>query len=147
MRSRLIFATALLASPAGAAPFDWMVGHWCTVEEKGVRTCEKWSGWSKGRLLGEGRTLKAGKIVETEVTTIRMVLGRAVYDASPDGAPIVRFTQTARGSRSIVFENRGHDYPQRIRYWREGGELLAEISLADGSKKQQWRYARTHSPP
>jgi len=39
-----------------------------------------------------------------------------------------------------VFENRDHDYPQRIRYWREGEVLMAEISLADGSKPMRWRY-------
>jgi hypothetical protein len=42
----------------------------------------------------------------------------------------------------ITFVNAAHDYPQRIRYWRDGRDLMAEVSLADGSKAQRWRYAR-----
>jgi hypothetical protein len=42
----------------------------------------------------------------------------------------------------VTFVNAVHDYPQRIRYWREGEEMFAEISLADGSKPVRWRYRR-----
>jgi hypothetical protein len=38
--------------------------------------------------------------------------------------------------------NAQHDYPQRIRYWRDGKYLIAETALADGSKAQRWRYSR-----
>jgi hypothetical protein len=136
-------ALAAIASPA-AAPraFDWMVGRWCTTVEQGVQTCESWTGWSEGRMRGESRTIKAGKVVETETTTIRTAGGKAAYDASPGGAPIVTFIETSRGPSAIVFANAGHDYPQRVRYWREGPDLLAEIALADGSKAMRWRYRR-----
>jgi hypothetical protein len=40
----------------------------------------------------------------------------------------------------VTFLNAEHDFPQRVRYWREGRELVAEISLKDGTKAQRWRY-------
>jgi hypothetical protein len=91
---------------------------------------------------GGTRRIKAGRVAWTEKAVIRMDGGKAVYDASPGGAPPVPFTEYARAARSISFENRAHDYPQRIRYWREGAVLVAEISQADGSKTMRWRHRR-----
>lgn len=48
----------------------------------------------------------------------------------------------AAGERMIEFANPAHDYPQRIRYWREGNRLKARISLMDGSKAEDWDYGR-----
>ncbi|WP_278373411.1 hypothetical protein [Sphingobium xenophagum] len=43
--------------------------------------------------------------------------------------------------RDISFANPDHDYPQRIRYWREGRLLMAETAKMDGSQTQSWTYA------
>ena len=142
MRPALILAAAAMMTslPAQAGPFDWLVGKWCTPIEKGVRTCESWSGWSAGRMEGGTRTIRKGRVVSTERAVIRLSGGKAIYDASPGGAPPVPFTESARGPRSISFDNLAHDYPQRIRYWREGADLLAEISLADGTRSMRWHH-------
>ena len=131
----------LAAAPAVAVPFDWLVGSWCEQTER-ARTCEHWARLAHGRMAGGGTTIRHGKLVEGEVTVIRLTPKGAVYDASPDGAPVVPFAQVERTARSVTFENRAHDYPQRIRYWREGADLLAEISLADGSRPMRWHYRR-----
>jgi hypothetical protein len=44
------------------------------------------------------------------------------------------------GEDSIEFANPRHDYPQRIRYWRQGQLLMAEISKIDGSDSQRWNF-------
>ena len=51
------------------------------------------------------------------------------------------FALSGQGTRMIEFANPGHDYPQRIRYWREGDTLNAEISLMDGSRASRWSYS------
>lgn len=137
-----IALAAALATPSAATPLTWLVGRWCTTEAKGVRTCETWGPPAAGRMQGKGRTTRNGKAIETERMLIRLDGGKAAYDASPNGAPTVTFVQVSRGAAAIAFENRGHDYPQRIRYWREGKALVAEISLADGRKPMRWRYQR-----
>ena len=44
----------------------------------------------------------------------------------------------ARGG--VTFVNADNDYPKRVRYWREGGELRAEISQLDGSDAMQFAF-------
>ena len=144
LRRGIAAALACTPIPAGAAPaFDWLVGRWCTATEKGVRACESWSGGSGGEMRGEGRTSRPGKPVESEAMRIRTAGGKAVYVATPAGSAPVTFAEAARKARSVTFENRGHDYPQRISYWREGRFLVAEISLADGTRAIRWRYRRS----
>jgi hypothetical protein len=94
-------------------------------------------------MLGAGRAGNGDKLGEWEATQIIPgVDGKLVYWASPDGGTRVAFTEVSRGAREIVFANAAHDYPQRIRYWREGAMLNAEISRLDGSKPIRWQYKR-----
>ena len=142
MRRLVLAITLLAAAPAAAArPFDWLVGGWCEQTSR-ARTCEHWAPLFRGRMEGGGNVVRGGKLVESEVTIIRLTPKGAVYEASPDGAPAVPFAEVERGAQSITFENRAHDYPQRIRYWREGADLLAEIALADGTRPMRWHYRR-----
>lgn len=147
VREIMLAGLAMTAcAPAAAAPLDWLVGHWCT-QSGPTRTCEQWSPLRNGIMRGHGTTRRDGALVARETTTIRLGGAGAVYEASPDDAPIVPFHQVRRGRRSILFENRDHDYPQRIRYWRSGPDLMAETALADGSKARRWRYRRISVRP
>lgn len=69
--------------------------------------------------------------------------GRPVFWAWPRGAPRSAFPMVSSTATEIVFANAAHDYPQRIRYWREGAALNAEISLIDGGKPMRWRFERS----
>ena len=141
-RLALTIPLLLAATPARAAgPFDWLVGRWCE-DTQHARTCEHWAPPAKGEMEGGGITVRGAKVVEREVTIIRLTPKGSVYEASPEGAATVSFAEVERGARSITFENRAHDYPQRIRYWREGADLLAEIAFADGRKAIRWHYHR-----
>ena len=83
-------------------------------------------------------------LVAAQHTTIINDAGRLVFHAEPEGQKSADFHSTARdyAPPELEFVNTAHDYPQRIRYWREGALLIAEISLADGSKPQRWTYRR-----
>lgn len=123
-------------------PLAWLVGDWRTDAAAGKVTSEHWGPMADGRMTGSSLTTVNGKPGEREAEWIGFDGATAVFTASPNGAPPVAFREVSRGPSEIVFENAGHDYPQRIRYWREGGTLMAEISLADGSKPTRWRYRR-----
>lgn len=56
----------------------------------------------------------------------------AQYDSLPG--------RVAQKEGEIVFADPAHDYPQRIRYWRDGAMLRAEISKMDGSRVNRWAY-------
>ncbi|MCW3846100.1 DUF6265 family protein [Sphingomonas sp. LB-2] len=140
-----MIAAALMLTPlAGLAaqggPLDWMVGNWHTETGVTPEVAERWRPIHDGVMTGVSRNFSDGKLTGTETMSIRFDGTVAVFRASPDGAPPVDFRETSRGEHEVVFENPAHDYPQRIRYWREGEFLMAEISLKDGSHAMRWKY-------
>lgn len=139
MRAIVLAGLMLCGAPAIAAPLDWLVGRWCS-ENGPVRTCEHWSRFRGGAMQGGAATMRYGRVIEREEAAIRSGRRGMIFFASPKGRPAVTFHEVRSGRQSILFENRTHDYPQRIRYWRSGPDLMAEIALADGSKTRRWRY-------
>jgi hypothetical protein len=146
----IMFWAAAAAAPAPAAGMEqlgWLSGHWRTRAEAGADgsawTEEIWSSREGGTMLGLSRTHKGGRIRAWEFMRIaRNEDGSAGFYASPNGGPPVSF-RLVRASRSeAVFENPAHDFPQRISYRREGAELVATVSLIDGSKAAKWRFRR-----
>ena len=65
---------------------------------------------------------------------VREADGKLAFWAIAADQKPVRFVAMKTGPNEIIFENAQHDFPQRIRYWRDGKALKAEISLIDGSK-------------
>jgi hypothetical protein len=131
----------------GSGALGWMAGCWSQNTLSKDRTPkwteECWMGARGGVMLGAGRAGTGDKLTEWEATQIIPGSdGKLVYWASPDGGARVGFTEVSHGPQEIVFANPAHDYPQRIRYWREGEALNAEVSLADGSKALRWHYKR-----
>jgi hypothetical protein len=115
----------LASAPAAAAELDWLAGHWCNAD-----TEELWLPEREGLLLGVNRA-RAGKPA-FEFLRIEIVDGKARYLAQPGGRPPTAFDETARAAQRIDFGNPQHDFPKRIRYWREGEVLHAAID--DGSE-------------
>jgi hypothetical protein len=147
MLRSIIIGLALLASGTAAAQEapslpEWMAGAWCTEVPPSDRTCEFWSPDSGGLMLGGSVTTKGGKAVEFEQLRIAPHEGGIAYFASPGGKGPIVFRSVEVGDRSVTFGKPDHDYPQRIRYWRDGEAMVAEISLTDGSKPMRWRYLR-----
>jgi predicted NAD/FAD-dependent oxidoreductase len=63
------------------------------------------------------------------------------FRAMPAGGPPTEFHWVHSAEPGLTFLNAAHDYPQRIRYWRDGRFLMAEIAAADGTKARRWRYS------
>ncbi|WP_066800028.1 DUF6265 family protein [Sphingomonas soli] len=137
-----IMALALLL--AQDTPLGWLEGQWCTdADARGRVTCETWTA-EKGLLIGVSeRSVSEGPVQVLERMRISAEPGQLVFHADPVGQEGGDFhAMGAQPPQSVRFENPAHDYPQVIRYWREGDMLNAEISLADGSKARRWAYRR-----
>jgi hypothetical protein len=65
---------------------------------------------------------------------------RLAFWAAPHGGQRTIFGWSPSPDAGLPFSNLANDYPQRIRYWREGRDLLAEIAMGNGSKGRCWRY-------
>ena len=64
--------------------------------------------------------------------------GALVFTAYPSNQPGGSFSAETENDHLVVFFNDAHDYPQRIRYQREGDRLFADISRADGSDRRNF---------
>jgi hypothetical protein len=147
MKALGIMAAALLVGAAPEAPEapplpGFLSGTWS--EQKGQAwTEESWLPPRGGIMIGVARSGSGERLRNWEVMRIAPnAAGKPVYWAAPGGREATGFEMVSMSEHEVVFANPTHDYPQRIRYWREGGELHAEIALIDGSRANRWTYQR-----
>ena len=142
-----ILAAVLAGDARPVALPDWMAGCWeHRSQDRWTEEC--WTVPRGGIMLGNGRSGTGGVLDSWEVMQIELVetddpvIDPLTFYGAPKGQNRTAFSWD-RSSKApgITFVNAGHDYPQRIRYWRDGKDLVAEVSLAGGSKAQRWRYA------
>jgi hypothetical protein len=132
--------TAQSAPEARVGDLAWMSGRWQTADGA---TEEDWTAPRAGIMLGVGRTVRDGVLREYEFLRLQDGAdGVPIYWGSPNGVTPVGFRLTAAGPSSATFDNPGHDYPQRIRYRRDGEALVATISAIDDSHATSWVYHR-----
>jgi hypothetical protein len=135
---------AMVLQPAGKAALpDWMVGCWESNVE-GQWTEECWTTSRGGIMLGSNRSGAGEQLEMFEMMQIAVVPEKPgiAFWAAPKGVNRTKFDWAPSAEPGVTFVNPKNDYPQRIRYWREGEELHAEISLSDGSKPMRWRFSR-----
>ena len=68
------------------------------------------------------------------------------YFASPGARPPVAFELVESGERRAVFENKQHDFPQRILYWLDtAGAMHARIEgpQAGNTVSEEWVWTKT----
>jgi len=135
---------ALVAAPLAAqeqtAFPSWMAGAWALSDGESW-TEEFWTSARGGIMIGASREGRGETLRTWEaIRILRKADGTLAYIPMPNGGAPVEFAMVRQDARSIEFANPAHDFPQRIRYWREGERLHAEISLIDGSEAVSWSY-------
>ena len=142
-----IAPAALLGAPAPAAKIDelaWLEGRW-EGDEDGLAMEEYWTSLKGGALLGLHRDVKDGRMVSFEFLRIQATAEGVVYFASPRSRPPVPFALVESGERRAVFENKQHDFPQRILYWLDaGGAMHARIEGPQAGKtvSEEWVWKK-----
>ena len=150
-----VFA-ALLAGAAGFAAqppatgierIAWLQGCW-EVASAGRTVEEQWMAPRGGSMVGVGRTVRNGALVEYELVVIRERGEHLVYIAHPSGQPSAEFRSTEVSDSGVVFENPEHDFPQRIGYRRQGAALDAWIEgMQNGQNRRiAFPYKRAACP-
>ena len=147
MRTAMLVAMAaalIAAAPAevGIDDLAWMSGRWESVSgERWVE--EQWSVPRGGTMFavsrsGEGEALREFEFIRLQ----RGEDGALAYLASPGGRPAVAFRLTDATGTSATFENPAHDFPQLIRYERDGETMRTTVSASDGSNAISWTFRR-----
>jgi Domain of unknown function (DUF6265) len=152
MKQFLAAALLLLAAPLGGQTLaqpklpEWMAGTWMT-EDGATWADEVWTDPRGGLMIGVARMGFGPELRSWEVTQIRFKRdGTISFFAQPNGKAATEFPLVLISAEAIEFANPAHDYPQRIRYWRQGKLLMAETSRIDGSDAMRWNY-RPVVPP
>ncbi|MEO0616466.1 MAG: DUF6265 family protein [Pseudomonadota bacterium] len=113
----------------------WLTGCWISSDGQQI---EAWSDDGEA-LIGFSSVAVENRTVFHELMSIRRNdQGTLVFTAYPSNQPGGSFPAEQATDNLIVFFNDQHDYPQRIRYQREGDRLFADISRADGSDRRNF---------
>jgi len=153
VRAAIVFALTISAThPAHAGGLNalgWMAGSWAG-EQNGKREEEHWMAPRGDLMVGMHRDSRAGKPASFEFFRIQEREDGVYYLTQPGGAPVTAFKLVEQGARSVVFENKEHDFPQRIIYWQERpDELRAKIAgtMKGKADSLQWRWTRSKLTP
>lgn len=118
----------------------WLAGCWQQVEGD-QWTDECWTAPRAGLMIGSSRSGTGETLQFFEHSRVETAEdGTLVFVAMPRGAVGTPFRAEDGGADWIEFVNPANDYPQRIRYWREGETLRARISLMDGGNPGEWTF-------
>jgi hypothetical protein len=133
------------STPSGATlgNLAWLAGCW--EGRQGEASIEEiWSKPAGGSMLGLGRTVKGGKTTSFEFMQFREENGSLVFLPQPQGGTRTSFPLKDFFGEKLTFENKEHDFPQRVIYERKGpGSLLAAIEGTYQGKESREEYQMT----
>jgi len=142
----ILAALLLLAAAAPADEVDrlaWLAGTWTSTKD-GVTVSEVWHAPSNGAMGGVGQTNRPGRRAFIEHMKITAEPAGVTFTAITSGQAPTPFVLIRSADGEVVFENKAHDFPQRVIYRRCGQDLCAR---AEGTVKgklqaEDWRYTR-----
>lgn len=116
------------APPPAITKIAWLAGNW-RLEKSGRVIEEQWMAPAGGVMLGMGRTVSKGRVLEYEFTQIREGPGGELfYIAIPSGQKETAYKILSLADTAVVFENKEHDFPQTVGYELQAdGSLLAYL--------------------
>jgi hypothetical protein len=136
-------------APARVDDFAFAAGCWQAVDG-GATMEEQWSRPAGGVMLGTARVVSGGRAVFTEFVEVReKPEGLVMTVALGIGKPSTSFTRIASAAGEVVFENKAHDFPQRVRYRNDGKDALharVEGTQNGQAKGEEFPYKRVACP-
>src|SRR5262245_33485585 len=94
----------------------WISGTWVGTEGR-VEMEEHWTAPKGNLMLGLHRDVTGDRTVSFEFLRIEKTAEGIAYIAQPQGRPPTSFRLIDSSQARVVFENKTHDFPQRIIYW------------------------------
>ena len=126
----------VLADEGEPSPLAWLTGCWQNASGE-IR--EVWSASEDGYYFGYSVAMQDNQVVFFE--QMRIDPGPSpIFNAYPSGLGPSAFPASETANSSITFANPDHDYPQKIRYARDGDNLNAVISRIDDGAQRHFNY-------
>ena len=113
--------------------FDWLLGKWKRMnEEEGKETFENWVKISESEYAGIGFTMQNGDTIKQE--KIRLIKINGNWDLTvkvPEESESISFKMTKYNEGEFICENMEIDFPNMIKYWKNGDMINASVSGGD----------------
>lgn len=134
---------ALLAAVQPASEMSWLVGSW-TQKSAEREVTETWAAPATGVMTGRSVTVRPGRSDFVEDMTITTEPAGPTFTATIPGQAPTAFVRLPGPPGEAVFENKAHDFPQRVIYRRCDEDLCAAIEGVVKGKleRREWRYRR-----
>lgn len=114
------------------AQFDWLLGNWeRTNDTKGNKTYEYWTKKSNTEYIGLGCTLKEKDTVFKENIHLIKDKEQWVFKVIGVNETPTLFSITSLNKTSFTCENPENEFPKKIIYSSENGNLKAVISAGE----------------
>ena len=123
---------------------SWMSGTWVEVIGQ-TEMEEQWTTPKGGSLLGVHRDVRAGRTISFEFMRIQQDADGITFWGSPGGKPAVPFRAIEVTSQRVTFENKEHDFPQRVIYWLTADEMLhakIEGTMNGKLESEEWAWKK-----
>lgn len=133
--------------PTKLDKIDWILGYWEMGSPEGTVT-ESWIRTNDTVYSGVGKFSDSlGKILTTEEINIVLRDGELLYIpavSNQNNGQAITFTEASFSDTMVVFENKGHDFPQRIVYVKKGEDkMLAYIEGEMNGEQAKIEYPYT----
>ena len=142
----LMTSIATMQGPAkqDVSILSWMSGTWVEVIGQ-TEMEEQWTTPKGGSLLGVHRDVRAGRTISFEFMRIQQDADGITFWGSPGGKPAVPFRAIEVTSQRVTFENKEHDFPQRVIYWLTADEMLhakIEGTMNGKLESEEWAWKK-----
>lgn len=109
---------------------DWLLGKWIRIDTTpGRLTYEYWTKINDSSYIGHGFVMQKKDTIWQEKMQLHSEKANWYLDVStPGNKNIVRFKLTSQLSNKLVFENKAHDFPKMISYWKTNEKLYATVA-------------------
>jgi hypothetical protein len=113
--------------------FDWLLGTWIRInEEKGKETFENWVKLNETGYSGIGFTIQNGDTISKEKMRLSKIAKNWNLSVKLSGASdSITFKGVDHNANGFSCENLKNDFPKKIKYWKNGDRIDAEISNPD----------------
>ena len=113
--------------------FNWLLGDWKRLnEEDGKETFENWEKVSATEYAGIGFTLQKGDTISKEhIQLLKVNQNWDLVVSLGSGSEPVTFKGFTHAETEFSCENIANDFPNIIKYWKNGDHLNAMISGGD----------------
>lgn len=117
----------------GSENFDWLLGKWQRLnEEEGKETFENWAKINETEYSGIGFTMQKGDTIKQE--KIKLIKSNEQWNLivkAPEDLESITFIGTSYNDNEFTCENNEIDFPNKIKYWRNGQNINASVSNSE----------------